>query len=125
MRIPGDADQWKVATEQRPHVPSEIYFAATFPREGFMEIPDYYGFLQISANAEPDTIHRVYRFLAARFHRDDPETGDDEKFFLLTQAYAVLSSPESNATSTRWIWNDQRQGSRGPPLVTVEGIAAC
>jgi len=62
-----------------------------------MEIPDYYEFLQISANAEPDTIHRVYRFLAARFHPDNPETGDDEKFFLLTQAYAVLSSPERRA----------------------------
>jgi curved DNA-binding protein CbpA len=62
-----------------------------------MEIPDYYEFLQISANAEPDTIHRVYRFLAARFHPDNPETGDHEKFFLLTQAYAVLSSPERRA----------------------------
>jgi len=62
-----------------------------------MEIPDYYEFLQISANAEPDTIHRVYRFLAARFHPDNPETGDHEKFFLLTQAYAALSSPERRA----------------------------
>jgi curved DNA-binding protein CbpA len=62
-----------------------------------MEIPDYYEFLQISANAEPETIHRVYRFLAARFHPDNPETGDDEKFFLLTRAYAVLSSPERRA----------------------------
>src|SRR5262245_4319899 len=62
-----------------------------------MEIPDYYAFLQISANAEPDTIHRIYRFLAARFHPHNPETGDDGKFFLLTQAYAVLSSPERRA----------------------------
>src|SRR5215471_10021748 len=62
-----------------------------------MEVPDYYEFLQINVKAEPDTIHRVYRFLAARFHPDNPETGDDEKFFLLTQAYAVLSSPERRA----------------------------
>ena len=62
-----------------------------------MESLDYYEFLQISANAEPETIHRVYRFLAARFHPDNPETGDDEKFFLLTQAYAVLSVPERRA----------------------------
>ena len=47
-----------------------------------MEDPDYYEFLQISKNAEPDTIHRVYRFLAARFHPDNPESGDEEKFFL-------------------------------------------
>lgn len=62
-----------------------------------METSDYYEFLQISPNAEPETIHRVYRFLAARFHPDNPETGDDEKFFFLTQAYSVLSSPERRA----------------------------
>jgi curved DNA-binding protein len=58
-----------------------------------MEIPDYYEFLQISPNAELDTIHRVYRFLAVRLHPDNPETGDAEKFFLLKEAYDVLSNP--------------------------------
>jgi len=62
-----------------------------------MEIPDYYEFLQISPKAEPETIHRVYRFLAARLHPDTPETGDAEKFFLLKQAYDVLSNPEQRA----------------------------
>jgi curved DNA-binding protein CbpA len=54
---------------------------------------DYYEFLQISPNADPDTIHRVYRFLAARFHPDNPATGDPEKFFQLKSAYDVLSDP--------------------------------
>ena len=58
-----------------------------------MNIPDYYEFLQISPNAEADTIHRVYRFLAVRLHPDNPETGNAEKFFLLKQAYDVLSDP--------------------------------
>jgi DnaJ-class molecular chaperone len=62
-----------------------------------MEIPDYYEFLQISPNAELDTIHRVYRFMAARFHPDNPITGDTEKFFLLRQAYDVLSDRERRA----------------------------
>jgi curved DNA-binding protein CbpA len=53
--------------------------------------PDYYEFLQISPNAEPSTIHRVYKFLAARFHPDNTESGDAEKFELLKQAYDVLS----------------------------------
>ena len=30
------------------------------------EIPDYYEFLEISPQATQETIHRVYRFLAAR-----------------------------------------------------------
>lgn len=62
-----------------------------------MDIPDYYEFLQISPNAEIDTIHRVYRFLAVRLHPDNPETGDAEKFFLLKQAYDVLSNPARRA----------------------------
>jgi curved DNA-binding protein CbpA len=62
-----------------------------------METPDYYEFLQISPNAEVDTIHRVYRFLAVRLHPDNPETGDAEKFFMLKQAYDVLSNPDRRA----------------------------
>jgi curved DNA-binding protein CbpA len=52
---------------------------------------DYYEFLQISPNADVDTIHRVYRFLAARLHPDNPNTGDPEQFKLLKTAYDVLS----------------------------------
>jgi curved DNA-binding protein CbpA len=62
-----------------------------------LEHPNHYEFLQISPNAEPDTIHRVYKFLAARFHPDNPETGDAEKFFQLKQAYEVLSEPSIRA----------------------------
>jgi curved DNA-binding protein len=62
-----------------------------------MKTIDYYEFLQISPNADPDTIHRVYRFLAARFHPDNPESGDPEKFFLLKSAYDVLSDPGRRA----------------------------
>jgi hypothetical protein len=60
-------------------------------------IPDYYEFLQISPNAEPATISRVYRFLASRFHPDVPGTGDAEKFVLLKEAFDVLSDPERRA----------------------------
>jgi curved DNA-binding protein len=58
---------------------------------------DYYEFLQISPNADPETIHRVYRFLAARFHPDNPTTGDPEKFFQLKSAYDVLSDSTQRA----------------------------
>ena len=62
-----------------------------------MEIQDYYEFLQISPNAQPATIHRVYRFLAGRLHPDIPETGDAQTFRQLKQAYDVLSDPERRA----------------------------
>lgn len=76
-----------------------------------MEIPDYYEFLQISPSAEADTIHRVYRFLATRYHPDNHETGDSERFFLLTQAYEVLSDPVRRAD-----YDASRRGSEPEPL---------
>lgn len=59
--------------------------------------PDYYEILQISPNAEPDTIHRVYRLLAQRFHPDNQETGEPARFRQITEAYHVLSDPEQRA----------------------------
>jgi curved DNA-binding protein CbpA len=58
---------------------------------------DYYERLQISANAEPETIHRVYRLLAPRFHPDNLETGDESRFREITEAYQTLSDPEKRA----------------------------
>ena len=54
---------------------------------------DYYELLQISPNADHETIHRVYRYLAARFHPDNAITGDATKFQLVKTAYEVLSHP--------------------------------
>ena len=59
--------------------------------------PDYYEVLQISRNADAETVQRVYRFMAARFHPDNSRTGDIERFLLLRQAYEVLSDPEVRA----------------------------
>jgi curved DNA-binding protein CbpA len=58
---------------------------------------DYYEVLQVSANAEPDTIHRIYRLLAQRFHPDNTETGNADRFHQIHEAYTVLSNPESRA----------------------------
>jgi curved DNA-binding protein CbpA len=52
---------------------------------------DFYELLQISPNAETETINRIYRMLAARYHPDNPETGDMEMFLLLKRAHEVLS----------------------------------
>jgi curved DNA-binding protein CbpA len=61
------------------------------------QICDHYEILQVSQNAEPETIHRVYRLLAQRFHPDNAETGNSEQFRMLTEAYQVLSDPERRA----------------------------
>jgi curved DNA-binding protein CbpA len=59
--------------------------------------PDYYDLLQISPSAEPETVHRVYRLLAQRFHPDNQESGNERKFRELTEAYQVISDPERRA----------------------------
>src|SRR5258705_9092179 len=58
---------------------------------------DYYEVLQISANAEPDTVHRVYRLMAQRFHPDNQESGNEIRFRQIREAYDVLSDPEKRA----------------------------
>ena len=58
---------------------------------------DYYEVLQISPNADSETIHRVYRMMATRFHPDNPRTGNTETFLLLKRAYNVLSDPQRRA----------------------------
>jgi curved DNA-binding protein len=58
---------------------------------------DYYETLQISPNAEPETVHRVFRLLAQRFHPDNADTGNEAQFRALTDAYRVLSDPEERA----------------------------
>jgi curved DNA-binding protein len=58
---------------------------------------DYYEILQVSPKADQETIVRVYRLLAKRYHPDNKKTGDADKFDELTKAYRVLSNPETRA----------------------------
>ena len=58
---------------------------------------DYYEVLQLSPNADSDTISRVFRILVKRYHPDNPDTGHDSKFNDIVQAYRVLSDPEKRA----------------------------
>lgn len=82
------------------------------------EVPDYYEVLQISPNADPDMIHRVYRLLAQRYHPDNTETGDETAFRKIMDAYKTLSDPEKRAAydvnlhtyrQIRWKIFDQKQ----------------
>jgi hypothetical protein len=72
---------------------------------------DYYELLQISPNAESETIHRVFRIMASRYHPDNKETGDNEKFLLLTKAYAVLSDAARRAS-----YDNLHRNQRAQPL---------
>jgi len=58
---------------------------------------DYYEDLQVSPNADLETIERVYRLLAKRYHPDNSVTGNSDKFSIITTAYRVLSDAEKRA----------------------------
>lgn len=58
---------------------------------------DYYEVLQVSDTAEPETINRVYRIFAQRYHPDNQETGNEGRFREITEAYQILSNPEKRA----------------------------
>ncbi len=73
-------------------------------------VQDYYEFLQISPNADAETVHRVYRFLAARLHPDNNDTGHEENFRLLKTAYDVLADPRRRAE-----YDAARARSKAPP----------
>ena len=58
---------------------------------------DYYELLQVSPTADHETIERVYRLLAKRYHPDNSSTGSTDRFTSVRQAFEILSGPESRA----------------------------
>ena len=54
---------------------------------------NYYDLLQVHPRAEPETIQRVYKLFAARYHPDNQKTGDSERFRMIREAFEVLSDP--------------------------------
>ncbi len=58
---------------------------------------DYYEVLQVSQNADAETLERVYRLLAKRYHPDNHSSGDADRFNEVHEAWEVLSNPKSRA----------------------------
>ena len=60
-------------------------------------LPDYYEILQVSPRADRETIERVFRHLANRYHPDNRDSGDANKFSELVEANDVLSDASKRA----------------------------
>jgi curved DNA-binding protein CbpA len=69
---------------------------------------DHYEILQISPNADIETIRRIYRIQAQRFHPDNLDTGNAEIFRQLSDAYEVLIDSDRRAAYDR----DYREARR-------------
>lgn len=61
------------------------------------EFVDYYELLQLSPNADPETIERIYRHLAKKFHPDSSEFADYDRFQQIVEAHRTLIDPQSRA----------------------------
>ena len=78
---------------------------------------DYYEVLQISPRADTDTIHRVFRMQAARYHPDNKQTGDADRFMMLSRIYETLIDPKRREAY------DARRRMREPGSIPVFGLA--
>ncbi|MBT8338312.1 MAG: J domain-containing protein [Gemmatimonadetes bacterium] len=58
---------------------------------------DHYETLQLSPSADGETVERVYRLLAKRYHPDNPQSGDAHRFAAVRHAYEVLTDPDTRA----------------------------
>jgi curved DNA-binding protein CbpA len=55
---------------------------------------DHYAILGIDPKASSDSLQNAYAKLAQKYHPDNPETGDFDKFESINLAYEVLSDPD-------------------------------
>lgn len=58
---------------------------------------DFYEVLQVSPRADRETIERVFRHLAHRYHPDNLDSGDADRFTEVVNAHTVLSDEMQRA----------------------------
>ncbi|MBO1740954.1 DnaJ C-terminal domain-containing protein [Leifsonia sp. TF02-11] len=64
---------------------------------------DYYQLLGVARDADQKSIHKAYRALARKFHPDiNKDAGAEERFKKISEAYHVLSDPETRSQYDRF-----------------------
>ena len=88
---------------------------------------DHYEILQVSSNADAETIRRMYRMQAQRFHPDNQSTGNAETFRKISLAYEILGDPARRAAYDRQHREERRRQTLGiedpppaPPIMDEE-----
>lgn len=93
------------------------------PSEPVERVADYYEVMQVSPRADQETIERVFRLLAQRYHPDNQTSGSSDLFRLLVEAHRTLSDAVQRAEydvklgryqKVRWQMFDQVKAAKGP-----------
>ncbi len=79
-----------------------------------------YDVLQVSPRAHPMIITKAYRLLAAHYHPDNKQTGNEESFKQVVEAYRVLSDPLRRAAYDR----QHREGNKPRSQTAANGESA-
>jgi curved DNA-binding protein CbpA len=58
---------------------------------------DYYEVLEVSPNANMETLERIFRYFAMRYHPDNQQTGDEARFSEIVEAHNTLKDPVKRA----------------------------
>jgi hypothetical protein len=80
-----------------------------------------YDVLQVSPRAHPMIITKAYRLLAAYYHPDNKQTGNEESFKRVAEAYRILSDPLHRAAYDRQ--HPDADNLRGPSVAAVEDVS--
>ena len=78
-----------------------------------MSEQDYYQLLGLGRNCSSNEIRQSYKKLARKYHPDNKETGNEELFKKIGEAYSVLSDPQKKALYDRVGHEAFLQGGRG------------
>jgi hypothetical protein len=91
----GEEEIWGPVKEARELADTVVQEAKMGAEAGGFR--DYYEVLQLSPNADAETIDRVFRILVKRYHPDNQDTRNTEKFNEVMEAHRVLSDTEKRA----------------------------
>ncbi|MGH9552592.1 MAG: J domain-containing protein [Terriglobales bacterium] len=115
-----DPNRQPGAQQQPPRdQPSHGHTATQAPpaaEEGPKEL-NLYQLLQVDKDAHVTIIRYAYRFLAAMYHPDNGETGDSEKFRIITEAWKTLSDDGKRAAYDMSLGlQEQQKGGATPKM---------
>ena len=82
---------------------------------------DYYQILEVNKSASPETISKVYKFLAKKYHPDaNPDNSQEaeEKFKQISEAYEILSNEEKRKKYDEELEDYESTSSQG--TVSIE-----